>query len=106
MRIASGWREVTDLALDMGHPVPSTTTRREAAAFVGAGTSHLASRADEAVWGDSEPSDADVAQYWAELSSTLDAMRSELGVFDRFKAAVSLRSLKVGRRLRRPWGSQ
>ena len=101
VRISNGWREVTDLALDMGQPVPSTTTRREAAAFVGASTGHLASRADEVVWGGSEPTDADVDQYWAELSSTLSSMRSELGVFERFKAAVSLRSLKLSQRLAR-----
>ena len=101
IRIANGWREVTDFALDRGQPVPSTTTRREAAAFVGLSTSRLASRADEVVWGASEPSDADVEEYWAELSSTLHSMRSELGIVDRLKTAVSLRSLKLSQRMSR-----
>ncbi|MGB8861252.1 MAG: transglutaminaseTgpA domain-containing protein [Ilumatobacteraceae bacterium] len=100
-RIANGWREVTDLALDMGRPVPATTTRREAASFVGASTGHLATRADEVVWGGGEPTDDDVDQYWAELSATLRSMRSELGLVDKVKTAVSLRSLKVSQRLSR-----
>lgn len=100
-RIANGWREVTDLALDMGRPVPATTTRREAAAFVGASTAPLAQRADAAVWSADEPTDADVEAYWTELSDTLRSMRSELGVVDKVRTAVSLRSLALSRRLAR-----
>ena len=94
-RIANGWREVTDFALDTGRPVPPTTTRREAAAFVSPSTSSLASRADAVVWGGGEPTADEVDQYWAELSATLHSMKSELGVFERLKTAVSLRSLRA-----------
>lgn len=93
-RIANGWREVTDLALDRGTPVPATTTRREAAAFVGADAVALAVRADAAVWGGGEPPDEVVEQYWADLVATLKAMRSELGPLERLKCRVSVRSLR------------
>lgn len=93
-RIANGWREVTDLAVDMGRPVPPTTTRREAAAFVGDSTVGLAERTDAAVWSGASLSDAEVDAYWTELTSTLDSMKSELGLVDRIKATVSVQSLK------------
>lgn len=96
-RIANGWLEVTDLAVDMGRPVPDTTTRREAAAFVGSGTTVLAQRADAAVWGNGEPTDDEVKQYWEELSASLTLMRSEVRVVHRLRAAVSWRSLRRAR---------
>lgn len=96
-RIANGWREVTDLARDMGRPVPSGTTRREAAAFAGASTAPLAERADAAVWGGAELTDAEVDAYWHDLTATLDAMKSELGLIERLKTAISLESLRAGR---------
>lgn len=106
VRVANGWREVTDLALDMGRPVPSTTTRREASQFVGAGTSELASKADAFVWGREEPTDQEVEEYWDDLSTALRSMKSEVGVVDRFKAAVSLRSLKLRQRVSRKGGTR
>jgi hypothetical protein len=93
-RIANGWREVTDLAVDMGRAVPDATTRREAAAFVGSGTTSLAVRADASVWDVGEPTDEAVEQYWGELTATLKAMRSELGLVDRLKSSVSVQSLR------------
>jgi Transglutaminase-like superfamily len=99
-RIANGWLEVTDLAVDMGRPIPGATTRREAAAFAGSGTSALAVRADAAVWDAGEPSDKAVEEYWAELTSTLKAMRSELGVVHRVKSNISIRSLRLSDRVR------
>ncbi len=93
-RIANGWREVTDLALDMGRPIPQTTTRREAAAFVGSGTAKLAEDADQAVWGAGEPTDDEVDHYWGELTKTLKSMRSEVGIGARLRTAASWRSLR------------
>lgn len=94
VRIASGWLEVTDLALDMGRPVPPTTTRREAAAFVGAETTALAARTDAAVWSGGALTDDAVEQYWQELAATLKAMRSELGPIARLRTAINVRSLR------------
>ena len=93
-RIANGWREVTDLAVDMGRPVPAATTRREAAVFVGPATLVLADRTDAAVWGGARLGDAEVDAYWTDLERTLREMKSELGVVDRLKVSVSLQSLK------------
>ncbi len=94
-RIANGWLEVTDLATDLGRAVPPTTTRREAAAFVGSGAATaLAERTDATVWGGSALSDAEVEAYWAELTATLGAMRAELGRWARLRAAMSPRSLR------------
>lgn len=97
-RFANGWREVADFAVDSGRPVPATTTRREAAAFVGANTVSLANRADAAVWGAGEPADVEVEAYWAELSGVLNEMKSELSMVDRIKTSVSLQSLRQSER--------
>ncbi len=37
-RVANGWKELVDYAVDTGRPVPTATTRREAAAVVGVET--------------------------------------------------------------------
>ena len=93
-RIANGWLEVVDGGIDMGRPVPPSATRREAAAAVGPATVWLARRADEAVFGPVELSDADVEMYWAELESTLKAMRSELRIGDRIRTALNVSTLR------------
>jgi hypothetical protein len=93
-RIANGWNEVTDFALDMGKPVPHSTTRREAAAFIGDSTTTLADRTDAAVWGGRELTEDQVNSYWDELSATLGSMKGQLGFVDRVKATISLQSLK------------
>ncbi len=101
LRIANGWREMTDSALDMGRPIPEMSTRREAAQFVGPSTTRLAARADQAVFSREEPTDQDVHAYWQELEAELKSMRSQLGVVDRIKAAISITSLRIGRNERR-----
>lgn len=93
-RVASGWLEVRDLAVDLGRPVPSATTRREAATFVGSASLQLAERTDEVVWGGVDLSDRDVDRYWSELRVALGSLRSEVGVLERVRARISLRSLR------------
>lgn len=100
-RMANGWAELTDNALDMGRPIPPTSTRREVAQFIGPGATALAERADRAVFSTGEPTDDEVEHYWAELASQLKSMRSELGPIDRVKAALSVTSLRHGRDARR-----
>lgn len=94
-RIANGWREVTDFATDTGRALPPAVTRREAAAFIGGDTTALAHRADAAVWGGGECTDDDVDRYWDELVQTLKSMRSEMGLVDRIKTSISVRSLRL-----------
>lgn len=98
VRIANGWREVTDVALDLGRPIPQKSTRREAAQFVGQSTTMLAARADQAVFSAAEPTNDEVAQYWAELETALKSMRRQAGPINRIKAALSMTSLRQGRR--------
>jgi TgpA N-terminal domain/Transglutaminase-like superfamily len=93
-RIANGWREVTDLSTDLGRPVPAATTRKEAAAFVGATSVPLAERADRSIWSGHELSDADVDEYWEALAATLKDLRSEVGTVQRLRSFVSIQSLK------------
>ena len=93
LRMANGWREVTDAALDMGRPVPDTSTRREAARFVGSSTTLLAERADAAVFGPGEPGEEDVRRYWEDLEQMVKSMHRELGPFSRVKAKLSTTSL-------------
>ncbi|HRE03089.1 MAG TPA: hypothetical protein PLV68_17450 [Ilumatobacteraceae bacterium] len=81
--------------------MPPTSTRREAAQFVGAGATLLAERADQAVFGPGEPTDAEVEQYWTDLHAQLVSMRSQLGVVARAKAAVNITSLRQARATRR-----
>lgn len=94
-RVSNGWLELTDLATDLGRPVPPLTTRREAAAFVGGNAVALAERTDAAVWGGEHLSDAHVDAYWQELSQALAAMRSEVGPIARIRASMSPRSLRT-----------
>lgn len=93
-RIANGWREVTDLSTDLGRPVPASTTRKEAAAFVGDTSVALAERADRSIWSGRELSDADVDEYWDALTATLKDLRSEAGTSQRLRSFVSIQSLK------------
>lgn len=105
-RIANGWSEVIDRGIDMGRPVPETATRREAALAVGPQTVPLAHRADEAVFGPVDPTDAEVEAYWAELEQALKGMRSELTIGDRVRAALNVSTIKRRRTTRSPEGRE
>ena len=95
-RMANGWREVTDFAVDTGQVIPSGVTRREAAQLVGTDTMDLAQRADAAVWSAGEPDDDTVDAFWDDIVARLTAMKSQLGFFERIKTKASLHSLKSG----------
>jgi hypothetical protein len=99
-RIAAGFSEVADHALDLGRPVPAVTTRREAGVFISGPAVALAERADAAVWSGREPSEEEVAAYWRDLSVALDSVAAEFGPLQRIRAKLSPRSLRLGDRLR------
>jgi hypothetical protein len=101
LRIAGGWLELIDHAVDHGRPMPASATRREAGAFVSPGAVALAYRADAAVWGGGEPTDAEVEKYWADIVSALKEMNSSAGLSGRVQAMLSLRSYRVARDIRR-----
>lgn len=95
-RIAGGWNEVTDLASDLGTPVPTISTRREAAAFIGNPAAVLlAGHADGEIFGSGDPDDVQVERYWTEVDVTRAAMVAELTRFEKWKALVSLSSLRA-----------
>jgi hypothetical protein len=97
-RIANGWIEVTDLARDVGAPVPPKATRRELATLFGLpAAATLASAADGHVFGAPDPTDADAEATWQEVDALRAEMLAPLGRFDRLRAAVSLTSLRKER---------
>lgn len=101
-RVNGGWDEITDLARDLGAPVPPRVTRREAATLmVRPEVAGLARRADAVIFGPGAPSDSDVERYWDEVHATRVAMVSDLSRFGRWKALVSLSSLLASSRHRR-----
>ena len=94
-RVAGGWDEYVDTARDIGLPIISRSTRRETALLVQASSvAALAGDADAAVFGPDEPTDAQVASYWDRVGSARAELRSELSIWKRARASLSLTSLK------------
>ncbi|WP_157487895.1 MULTISPECIES: transglutaminaseTgpA domain-containing protein [unclassified Leifsonia] len=95
-RIAGGWREFADLAVDHGYPLSPAATRAENAAVVGGGRPLLLARdVDRAVFAPGTPPSADADHVWREvdeLRGTLDAGRSR---WQRLRARISLRSFRL-----------
>ena len=94
-RITGGWQEFEDAVVDHGVETPPAATRSEVAAVVGgARTAVLARVADRAVFAPAVPAAEDADRVWTAVSD----MRRQLGVgltrWQRFRAAVSLRSLR------------
>lgn len=93
-RIAGGWREVVDLARDLGHAVPLVATRQEQTLAVGrADLVPVAQAADRAIFGVGDPSPEAAASYWASVETTRKAMITPLKGRHRWLARLSLRSL-------------
>jgi hypothetical protein len=94
-RISAGWTEIVDFVRDTGAPVPSKGTRRDIATLVGhSRTVALAHRADHAVFAPDEPSESDVADYWADVATARHEITSTMSRFDRLKAALNPTSLR------------
>jgi hypothetical protein len=97
-RISGGWSELVDLIVDHGAIVPVGATRREEAAALGqrfpAETiAPLAVRADHAVFGAGEPSEAEIAAYWADVESASSRVRGAVGWRRRLGARYFARSV-------------
>lgn len=93
-RIAGGWREFADTAVDHGYQPPPAATRKEFAGSIGGSrASALAAVADRAVFSPIAPTQEEADTVW----KAVDELRSQLGKRDtrwkRLLAAVSLRSL-------------
>jgi len=96
-RIVGAWDEYRDALLDRGHDVARSSTRREAVVGApGDGGTGLAALADRAVFG---PSDADTTtadRMWSATDDAIGTLRTGRTRRERFRTAVSLRSLRGG----------
>lgn len=90
-RIAGGWDEYVDAAVDAGHEPPHALTRTETArAYAGAAGPRLAAVADAAVFSGTATTAEAADEFWR----IVDAERRtwSRGLWQRLRAAVSLRS--------------
>ncbi|GAA1048210.1 DUF3488 and transglutaminase-like domain-containing protein [Arthrobacter russicus] len=99
-RVGGGWSELLALATDLGAAVNPKQTRRETAGTLagafpasGGSTTALAERADSAIFGVGEPSEAEVAAFWSEVDGSLEKMNESVGFWHRMRARFSPRSL-------------
>jgi hypothetical protein len=92
-RIAGGWDEYVDAAVDAGRDASPVLTRSELAegCATSAGES-LAEEADRAVFTGSDVSERDVAAYWRVVDAQRRALVRERGFWRGVAATVSLRS--------------
>ncbi len=100
-RVSGGWREVVDVATDLGTPVPVGSTRREGAgllsqAYGATATIPLAHRADATVFGSGEPTEQEIEAFWTEVDTVVGGLRSSVNRRARVRAALSLRSVRAG----------
>ncbi|PRZ09714.1 uncharacterized protein DUF4129 [Isoptericola sp. CG 20/1183] len=100
-RVSGGWREVLDVATDLGAGVPPAATRREGAVLLAervpsgaAATTGLAHRADHVVFGAQTPTDDDVDRYWAEVDALVHEMQHAVPWRRRVAGRFSLRSVR------------
>ena len=92
-RIAGGWEEYVDAAIDAGRDVPRTHTRRELAQDFGSDTGlRLADTADRAVFSSGDETDADAAEYWRSVDDERRLLARERGFWRTLAGTVSLRS--------------
>ncbi len=92
-RIAGGWDEFVDAAVDAGRDAPASLTRGELAASFGtAAGPALADGADRAVFAGPDASESDVDAYWDLVESERRTLLRERGFWKRLAATVSLRS--------------
>ncbi|MEQ4565023.1 transglutaminase-like domain-containing protein [Paenarthrobacter sp. CAP02] len=99
-RVGGGWNEVLSLATDLGASIDTKSTRRESATVIadafpstGSTTTMLAHRADAAVFGAGQPSEAEVKEYWKIVDSSLTDITGSVGFWKRQQARFSPRSL-------------
>ncbi|WP_139195894.1 DUF3488 domain-containing protein [Curtobacterium sp. MCBA15_009] len=97
-RVVGAWDEYRDALLDRGHDVSRSATRREAVVGApGDGGTGLAALADRAVFGPSDVDESVADRMWSATDDAIGSLRTGRNRRERFRTAVSLRSLR-GRR--------
>lgn len=92
-RIAGGWDEYVDAAIDAGREVPRALTRREIArVYATASGEALATDADRAVFSSASVTDADAEEFWRIVSHERRGLIRGRGFWRAVAATVSLRS--------------
>ncbi|MDR0847632.1 MAG: transglutaminase-like domain-containing protein [Propionibacteriaceae bacterium] len=97
-RVAGGWQEVLDKAVDMGIVMPKSATRREASRILekrwGIGPlTPLAQEADRSCFGSVSPTTEEADNYWKKVHQVSDQVSGKLSRWQRIKSRLSLRSL-------------
>ncbi|WJL94572.1 transglutaminaseTgpA domain-containing protein [Microbacterium sp. ET2] len=92
-RVASGWDEYVDAAIDAGRDAPASLTRTEFATAVDSPAGRtLAAAADRAVFSRSDVSEAEAREFWRGVDAERRRLRRERGFWRGLAATVSLRS--------------
>ena len=95
-RVAAGWRELVDGVRDLGTAVPHDGTRWEQARVVSdQRVAGLAVAADRVVFGAEEPGPVEADEFWRAVARLRAQLGTEVGRWRRFRAAVSLRSIRA-----------
>ena len=99
-RVAGGWEQLLDGAVDLGAGLPGKLTRSETASVIdqhfSADTMTLAKVADQRVFGPEEPVPAAADEYWGRVDQALSELRRSVSPWRRMRAAVSTVSLRRG----------
>jgi hypothetical protein len=100
-RVSGGWRELVDLAVDLGAARPGRETRRVVVGRIGRpDLSALAGAADAVAFGPVDPDETVATRYWEQVDHTRIRILRDVGRWRRFSALLSLGSLN-GPRFRR-----
>lgn len=105
-RLAGGWHQVVDEAVDLGLPVPAGVTRREVAADVEeryprSRATAIGEYVDAGVFGPGEPHRGEIDAFWKDVDRSVAAMRQEASRRTRILGMVSVRSFLRRRAERR-----
>ncbi len=105
-RLAGGWHEVVDHAVDLGLPVPAGVTRREVAGLVEdryprSRATEIGEFVDEGVFGPGEPAKDEVDAFWLDVERSVQGMHAEADLRTRVRGRLSLRSFARRRKERR-----
>jgi hypothetical protein len=97
--VVGGWQEVLDQAADIGEVAPPSATRTQVSGMLAnryqvTDLTGLAVQADASAFGPAEPSEDALEKYWDHVQTVCGQLRAELSLWGRYRATVSLTSLR------------